>query len=144
MELLWLRDWNYSPKDLRSNEWISVKIRQDVVNIEFWLELDGKTLLDLDSTTNTYSASYWIVQSLVRLFWILDTRLPIWPSHKVSKKLVKMLHENWLIPYGWPRIDGKICNGNFSTGPYWIGQFHLKEHFLGGYKLPKKTFQWPW
>ena len=27
-----LRDWNYSPKDLRSDEWISVKIRQDVVN----------------------------------------------------------------------------------------------------------------
>ena len=57
--------------------------------------------------------------------------IPIWPSDKVSKKLVKMLCENcqidqsamtvadWSIPYGWPCIDGKICNGNFITGPYW-------------------------
>jgi hypothetical protein len=26
------------------------------------------------------------------------------------------------IPYGWPCIDGKICNGNFITGPYWNEQ----------------------
>jgi hypothetical protein len=22
------------------------------------------------------------------------------------------------IPYGWPCIDGKICKGNFVTGPF--------------------------
>ena len=23
------------------------------------------------------------------------------------------------MPYGWSCIDGKICNGNFITWPYW-------------------------
>ena len=27
------------------------------------------------------------------------------------------------MPYGWPCIDGKICNGNFITGPYLNGGF---------------------
>ena len=26
---------------------------------------------------------------------------------------------HWSMPYGLPCIDGKICNGNFITGPYW-------------------------
>ena len=26
---------------------------------------------------------------------------------------------DWLMPYGWPCIDRKICNGNFITWPYW-------------------------
>ena len=52
--------------------------------------------------------------------------IPIWPSSKVSKKMVKMFRENCqidqsAIPYGWPCIDGKICYGNFITGPYWNG-----------------------
>ena len=24
-----------------------------------------------------------------------------------------------VIQYGWPCIDGQICNGNFITGQYW-------------------------
>ena len=58
----------------------------------------------------------------------------------MAKKLVKMLLENcqidqsamtvadWSIPYGWPCIDGKICNGNFITGPYWNAQYKKNNY----------------
>ena len=39
--------------------------------------------------------------------------IPIGSSNKFTKKLVKILCQNY------PCIDGKICNGNFITGPYW-------------------------
>ena len=64
--------------------------------------------------------------------------IQIWPSNKVtilyakSKNFfVKMLCQNcqidqsativadWSMPYGWSCIEGKICNSNFITGPYW-------------------------
>ena len=35
-------------------------------------------------------------------------------------EVIPCLEKSWItsMPYGWPCIDGKICNGNFITGPY--------------------------
>ena len=63
--------------------------------------------------------------------------IPIGTSNKFAKKLMKMLCQNflidqsattivdWSMPYGWACIDGKICNGNFITGPYWNDSYNL-------------------
>ena len=39
-----------------------------------------------------------------------------------------MLCQNCQIPYGWSCIDGKICNGNFITGPYWNAYFQRSSY----------------
>ena len=50
---------------------------------------------------------------------------------------------NCSIPYGWPCVDGKICNGNFITGPYWNGMYvdtvFVSKHYDGFFYLANET-----